>query len=84
MYRLIIKKSVYKFINGLENSSKYLLKLEDLKFFKTNQVNLDIKMLKGKTKGFYRLRIGKIRFIFYVLDDKIVVDKADFRGNIYN
>ena len=63
MYRLIIKKSVYKFINGLENSSKYLLKLEDLKFFKTNQVNLDIKMLKGKTKGFYRLRIGKIRFI---------------------
>ena len=52
MYRLIIKKSVYKFINGLENSSKYLLKLEDLKFFKTNQVNLDIKMLKGKTKGF--------------------------------
>ena len=41
-------------------------------------------MLKGKTKGFYRLRIGKIRFIFYVLDDKIVVDKADFRGNIYN
>ena len=56
MYRLIIRKSVYKFINNLENSQRYFLKLEDLKFFKTNKLNLDIKSLKGKAKGFYRYK----------------------------
>ena len=71
MYSLIIRKSVYKFINNLENSQRYFLKLEDLKFFKTNKLNLDIKSLKCKAKG------------FYLLDDKLVVDKVDFRGNIY-
>lgn len=46
---------------------------------------LDIKKLKGKWQGFYRLRIGKIRVIFSVDLDTldIEIDNIGARGDIY-
>jgi mRNA interferase RelE/StbE len=47
--------------------------------------DLDIKKMKGKWEGFYRLRVGKIRVIF-----KVSLDSADVeiytigaRGDVY-
>lgn len=45
----------------------------------------DIKSLKGKRKGLYRLRIGGFRVLFQVREaaKEIVVFKFDTRGDIY-
>jgi len=53
--------------------------------FKGERVNIDIKKLKGKWGGFYRIRKGNLRIIVSI-DFKnrvIFVYSIDFRGNIY-
>jgi len=46
---------------------------------------VDIKKLKGKWEGYFRLRIGKIRVIFKINKQKkrITIRFADYRGEIY-
>jgi len=46
---------------------------------------LDIKSLKGDWKGFFRLRVGKVRVVFTINSeaDELQVYDIDFRGNIY-
>lgn len=85
-YRIIIPKKIHKFILKQENSETILLKLQLLKYFKTQEkLNLDIKIMKGSYKGYYRLRIGQIRFIFTIIANKIIfLEKADFRGKVYS
>jgi mRNA interferase RelE/StbE len=62
---------------------------EELKNFlrklKGENVNIDIRKLKGNWEGYYRLRKGKLRIIFEVnKDDKIIyVERIDFRGEVY-
>ena len=46
--------------------------------------SLDIKSLKWY-EWFYRLRLGKYRFIYEIIDYKLIIDfiNADSRGDIY-
>jgi len=39
----------------------------------------------GKWKGYYRIRIGKIRVIFDISKEsrEIFVEKVDYRGRVY-
>ena len=85
-YEVFISKKVNKFILTLNNSNSIFNKLKLLKTFKSGEkLNLDIKAMKGSWFGYYRLRIGTVRFIFTIIDKKIVfIEKADFRGNIYS
>ena len=54
-YRVIIPKKVDKFINTLKNSDSIYSKLNKLKDFNSKkQLNLDIKVMKGNWKGYYR------------------------------
>ncbi|EAJ3733339.1 type II toxin-antitoxin system RelE/ParE family toxin [Campylobacter upsaliensis] len=48
------------------------------------EAKLDIKKLQGKANH-YRLRIGKYRFLYEVLESEILIYayKADSRGDIY-
>ena len=85
MYKLFVSKKVDKFIDSLENSKEVWVKIRLLKNFKSDKkLELDIKKLKGQKKNLdlFRLRIGTIRIIFQVLDNKKViwVKAADFRG----
>jgi mRNA interferase RelE/StbE len=52
---------------------------------KGEAINVDLKKMKGKWKGFYRLRDGKKRLIFQPNFDqhKIYLDRIDFRGDVY-
>jgi mRNA interferase RelE/StbE len=45
-------------------------------------ISIDVKKMKGKWKGFYRLRDGKKRIIFQINfeEHKIYLDRIDFRG----
>jgi len=45
----------------------------------------DVKKLRGNWEDFLRLRVGKIRIIFQIDPDNLVIEvvKAGFRGTIY-
>lgn len=47
---------------------------------------LDIKKLKGKWKGFFRVRVGKIRIIFRVdmNSSKLLIYEIKFRQDAYS
>ncbi|MGQ9674014.1 MAG: type II toxin-antitoxin system RelE family toxin [Candidatus Aminicenantales bacterium] len=47
--------------------------------------NIQVKALTGELKGFYRLRIGKYRIIFALLEEKKVIAVVNIipRGNAY-
>jgi len=89
-------------ITYLKKAQKFLLKNSNLiqesevdtlmilaikrKIYKQNN-NLDIKDLKNNLKGKYRVRKGKIRIIFELKDEELIIETIiediDFRGNIY-
>ncbi len=56
-----------------------------LKKIQGEDINVDIKKLKGEWQGFYRSRMGRIRVIFEVNFDAFVVsiENIDFRGSAY-
>ncbi len=83
MYEIEISKNVLKFIKDKKNSDLIFDKLKRLKNFNLD-FSLDVKKLKGKYKNIYRFRIGKIRFLFYLIDKKIIIYACDHRKNIYN
>ena len=53
----------------------------------SENINLDIKALKGSLLGKSRVRKGKVRIIFEILVDEVIiesiVENINFRGNIY-
>ena len=56
------------------------------KIFKIEQSNINPKKLKGKLKGYYRIKKSNIRIIFSLRNDKIIkvlINDIDFRGDIY-
>ncbi|RLA06046.1 MAG: hypothetical protein DRQ51_10505 [Gammaproteobacteria bacterium] len=50
-------------------------------------VNIDLKKLHGNLKNYYRIRYGKIRILFEIINQQVVIQvlvyDIDFRGNIY-
>ncbi|MDR4498748.1 MAG: hypothetical protein MRK02_12640 [Candidatus Scalindua sp.] len=56
------------------------------KIFRIQKSNIDLKKLKGKLKGYFRIKKGDIRIIFSLKKDKVLkalIHDIDFRGNIY-
>jgi mRNA interferase RelE/StbE len=47
--------------------------------------NIDVKKMKGKWKGYCRIKIGKVRMILRIdfKNKTAFIDKIDFRGDIY-
>lgn len=44
---------------------------------------LDIKPYKGKYPDSYRLRVGRIRVVYYISGETIMVYAVGFRGDVY-
>ena len=57
------------------------------KIFFKEEINVDLKKLKGNLSNFYRIRYKDIRILFEVKDEEIIikaiVNDIDFRGSIY-
>ncbi|HDH04008.1 MAG TPA: type II toxin-antitoxin system RelE/ParE family toxin [Candidatus Campbellbacteria bacterium] len=53
--------------------------------FQGEDLNVDIKKLKGKWTGFYRIRIGKLRIIaeFNFDNFSVLIEEIDWRGRVY-
>lgn len=56
-----------------------------LKKFSGEDININIKKLKGKWEGFYRIREGRLRIIAEFNFDTfcVYVDRVGWRGNAY-
>jgi mRNA interferase RelE/StbE len=84
MYQVKLSKQAVKMIKKLNEPvlSKVKSKLKSLENW---PIKADVKAMKGNYKGYYRLRIGNIRVIFYP-DPKskvIYIDAIGFRGDMY-
>jgi mRNA-degrading endonuclease RelE of RelBE toxin-antitoxin system len=56
-----------------------------LRKLRGESINIDVKKLKGKWKGYFRIRKGKLRIIFFVDTSyrSLYVETIDFRGAAY-
>jgi mRNA interferase RelE/StbE len=56
-----------------------------LRKLRGENVNINIKKLKGKWLGFYRIKAGKLRIIaeFRFNNNIVYIDRIDWRGNVY-
>jgi len=85
-WRIDYSRDSIEFIN--KNRLQDKVREELMKFLvamKRGQAPINLKKLEGKWAGYYRLRKGKIRIIFYItkLEKVLYVERVDFRGNVY-
>ncbi len=50
-------------------------------------INVDVKQLKGEFKTYYRIRFSKVRILFELINNEItiitIINDIDFRGGVY-
>jgi len=56
-----------------------------LRKFKGEDININIKKLRGEWEGFYRIRVGKLRIIFEFQFEncRVYIEEIDWRGSAY-
>lgn len=85
-WQVSYSKRANKFIKKEKIEDKIRTTIEKfiLKYVGEN-INMDVKKLKGAWHGYYRIRIGEMRIIVKADKDTkhIIVDVVDFRGSVY-
>jgi len=56
-----------------------------LRKFKGEDINNNIKKLRGEWEGFYRIRYGRLRIIveFQFEQNRAYIEEIDWRGSVY-
>lgn len=86
-WRVDFSLSSLKFLK--QNNLEENFIIEKIKFalrkFQGEDINIDIKKLKGEWEGFYRIRFGKIRIIaeFQFESNRTYIEQIDWRGGAY-
>jgi mRNA interferase RelE/StbE len=85
MYSLIFSKEARKFIDRQNPQTKQRIRNALLQLAEDPFSNRQVKRLKG-TEDFLRLRVGDIRVVFSVEEEKLVILIISIgnRGDIYN
>jgi mRNA interferase RelE/StbE len=74
---------IEKFTKSLDEKTKKRLK-QKLQAIKKDPYNQkDVKKLQGLGKDIFRFRMGKIRIIYQIIDQEVIILDIDYRGNIY-
>ncbi len=70
MFEVRMAKQAQKFFHSIQEPLKSQLKtkLKNLESFSASTEG--IKRMKGKYEGYYRLRVGKLRVVFYPFNQK--------------
>lgn len=86
-WELRVSREAEKFVakNRLEPKEIRELIAKAVRYFHGEDINVDMKKLKGKWAGFYRIRSGRMRIIaeFDFHDMTVFVEEIDWRGNVY-
>jgi len=78
--KLVVKTTVEKFVKKLAEPTKSRVKNAIVKLSKEPPEG-EIKPMSGRND--YRLRVGKYRLLFDIIDDTIFVHDIGLRGDIY-
>lgn len=85
-YKVIVSSRADKFISELNEKLKHKIieEISDLENFPFFTKPHNIAKLKGR-KGYYRIRVGKLRTIFKVNKDQrtIYIEKIGYRKRVY-
>ncbi|MBU1015261.1 hypothetical protein KKI17_02385 [Patescibacteria group bacterium] len=86
-WRIETSKDAEKFLSKNELTIDEVREIvaRAIRFFQGEDVNVNIKKLKGKWADFYRVRTGRIRIIaeFDFEDSVVFIEEIDWRGNTY-
>ena len=87
MWKIDLRKQADKFIekeNINEDEILFLIR-KFINYSKGLDENVDVKKMKGKWRGYHRIKIGKVRMILKVnfKERQILVDRIDYRGRVY-
>jgi mRNA interferase RelE/StbE len=84
MFKLKFSKQTKKFIEKQDKKTKQRFK-EIFEKLAENPYGKDIDTKKMSNSDFYRLRIGKYRFLYFIDKNElvIIIEKGDSRGEIY-
>lgn len=85
MFKVIVHKRSLKYLNKLTPFKKTKIKKLLTELINNPIQREDVKPMLGEWKGYYRMKIGNIRLIFWVDHVKkiIYVDHIGPRGDVY-
>jgi len=87
MWKINLSKQIDRFMRNKKIKDNEILSFINkfINYSKGSDENIDVKRTKGKWKGYYRIRIGKVRIILKVdfKEKTIFVDRMDYRGRVY-
>ena len=87
MWGISLSEKALKFLerNHLQKEDVFALVGGTIKKFSGEDINVDIKKLKGEWFGFYRIRKGKLRIIaeFNFDNHHAFIEAVDWRGGAY-
>ena len=86
-WRIDFSKDSLKFLKKNNLQDNFIIEKIKiaLRKFQGEDVNIDIKRLRGEWEGFYRIRIGKLRIISEFQFDiyRVYIEEIDWRGGVY-
>ncbi|CAN2042629.1 mRNA interferase RelE/StbE [Candidatus Magnetomoraceae bacterium gMMP-15] len=83
MYKLTIHRRALNYLKKLPKNQQNKIKTA-LHHLRAHPFESEgIKRMIGEWSGYYRLRLGNIRIIFWIDNDVIYVDYMGSRGDIY-
>lgn len=86
-WKIETSKNAEKFLSKNIASKEEVFELMEaaIRYLHGENINIDIRKLKGKWSGFYRIRRGKIRIIaeFKFKNSVVFIEEIDWRGNVY-
>ena len=87
MWKINLSKQTDRFVRNNKIKDNEILSFINkfINYSKGSDENIDVKRMKGKWKGYYRIRIGKVRIMLKVdfKEKTILVDRMDYRGRVY-
>lgn len=87
MWKIDLSKQADRFAEkeNINDDEILLLIQKFINYSKGLDENIDVRKMKGKWKGYHRIKIGKIRMILRVDFKKrvVFVDRIDYRGRVY-
>jgi mRNA-degrading endonuclease RelE of RelBE toxin-antitoxin system len=85
--RIDLSKQADKFTKREGISDDEILSMIEkfIDYSKGLDINIDIKRMKGKWKGYHRIRIGNIRMLLRMnrKEKTIFIDRIDYRDSVY-
>jgi len=87
VWKIDLSKQADKFIEkeNVDEDEILFLVQKFINYSKGLDENIDVKKMKGKWRGYHRIKIGKVRMILKVnfKERQILVDRIDYRGRVY-